>query len=65
MPISDRAVWTAANLIVKRYGAGAVIEAARMIDRMLDRGDREGQLVWQRIKRAIEALQAAASGPPH
>ncbi len=42
MPISDREVWTAANLIVKRHGANAEIEAARMIDRMLDRGDSEG-----------------------
>jgi len=47
-----------------RHGADAVIEAARLIDRMLDRGDRDGQLVWYRIKRAIEALQAPASGPP-
>jgi hypothetical protein len=63
--ISDREVWTAANLVVKRYGADAGIEAARRADLMLDRGDREGQLVWQRIRRAIEALQVPASGPPH
>ena len=63
--ISDREVWTAANLIVERHGANAQIEAARMIDRMLDRGDREGQLTWQRIRRAIEALQAPTSGPAH
>jgi len=63
--ISDRDIWTAANLIVKRHGADAVIEAARMIDRMLDHGDPEGQLVWQRIRRAIEMLEAPASGPAH
>lgn len=63
--ISDREVWTAANLIVKRHGADAAIEAARRADQMLDRGDRGGQLLWQRIGRAIEALQAPASGLPH
>lgn len=63
-PISifDREVWTAADLIVKRHGPAAVIEAARMIDRMLDHGDRDGQLVWKRIRRAVEALQAPTSG---
>jgi hypothetical protein len=55
----------AANLLIERHGADAVIEAARMIDRMLDRGDRDGQLVWYRITRAIEALQAPAGGQPH
>ncbi len=65
MPISDREVWTAANLLIERHGADAEIEAARRADLMLDRGDIDGQLVWLRIKRAIETLQAPASGPPH
>jgi hypothetical protein len=30
---------------------------------MLDRGDDEGRLVWQRIRRAIEALQAPEGKP--
>jgi hypothetical protein len=63
--ISDLDIYRAANLLIERQGADAVIEAARMIDRMLDHGDREGQLVWRRIRRAIEALQAPASGLPH
>jgi hypothetical protein len=29
---------------------------------MLDRGDDEGRLLWQRIRRAIEALQAPSKG---
>jgi hypothetical protein len=33
-----------------------------MIDRMLELADREGQAVWRRIRRAIEALQASPSG---
>ena len=58
-------IYRAANLLIERYGADAVIEAARMIDRMLDHGGREGQRVWQQIKRAIEALRAPAIGPSH
>jgi hypothetical protein len=65
MPISDREVWTAANLLIERYGADAVIEGARMIDRMLDLSDLEGRSVWKRIKRAIETLQAPASSAAH
>jgi hypothetical protein len=40
----------------------AAIEAAHAVDRVLERGHRDGQLVWLRIKRAIEALQAPPSG---
>jgi len=49
----------AANLLIDRHGGGALVEADRMIDRMLELGDPEGRLVWRRIKRAIEQLQAA------
>lgn len=63
--ISEIDIYRAANLVIERHGADAVIEAARLIDRMLDRGDREGQIVWRRIVRAIEALQAPASGAKH
>ena len=65
MLISDREIWTAAKLLIERHGSDAAIEAARRIDRMLYRGDREGQLVWQRVRLAIAALQAPASGPPN
>lgn len=56
--VSDLDIYRAANMLIERHGADAVIEAARMIDRMLDRGDAEGRQVWRRIKCAIEALQA-------
>jgi hypothetical protein len=61
--ISEIDIYRAANLLIERRGADAVIEAARMIDRMLDHGDPEGGRVWRQIRRAIEALQAPASGP--
>ncbi len=55
--ISDLDIWRAATLLIGRYGARA--------DLMLDRGDFEGQSVWMRIRRAIEALQAPPSGRLH
>jgi hypothetical protein len=42
-----------------------ILEAARLQDLMLDRGDDEGRRVWQRIRRAIEALRTPASGAPN
>jgi hypothetical protein len=63
--ISNLDIYRAANLLIERHGADAVIEAARMIDRMLDLSDPEGRGVWKRIKSAIETLQAPASGSPH
>jgi hypothetical protein len=37
----------------------------KLPDLMLDRGDDEGRHLWQRIRRAIEALQTPLSGRPH
>ena len=55
--ISEQDIYRAANLVIKRHGGDAVIEAARMVDRMLELGDFEGRALWQRIRRAIEVLQ--------
>jgi hypothetical protein len=63
--ISDLDIYRAANLLIDRYGDNALTEASQMIDRMLAEGDIEGRIVWRRIKRAIEALQTAPSGPVH
>src|SRR5260370_42417381 len=57
--ISEVDIYRAANLLIERRGADAVIEAARMIDRMLELSDPEGRSVWKRSKSAIEHLQAA------
>lgn len=61
--ISDLDIYRAANLLLERHGADALMEAARRIDTMLDRGDLDGRLLWLRIKHAIEALQAPSRGP--
>ncbi len=63
--IPDLDIWRAANLLIRKHGADAEIEAASRADLMLDRGDREGQLLWVRIRRAIEALQAPPHGQPN
>ena len=61
---SDRAmvpetdIWRAANLLIRRHGANAELEAAKRADLMLDRGDDGGRLLWMRIRRAVEDLQA-------
>jgi hypothetical protein len=60
--ISDLDIWRAANLLIRRHGADALLEAARLGDLMRERGDGEGQRVWQRISRAIATLQAPLFG---
>jgi hypothetical protein len=42
--IVDLDIWRAANLLIRRHGADAELEAARLQD-MLGRGDDEGRLV--------------------
>jgi hypothetical protein len=42
-----------------------MIEAARLMHLMLDRCDRDGQLVWLRIREAIFVLQAPSTGTVH
>jgi hypothetical protein len=63
--ISELDIYRAANLLIERHGTDALIEASHLVDRMLDRGDTAGRLIWLRIKRAIEMLQAPSSGAVH
>jgi hypothetical protein len=63
--IPDIDIWRAATLLVRQHGDDAEIVAAQRSDEMLDRGERDGQLVWLRIMRAVAELQAAPSGPAH
>ena len=49
----------------RQHVADAELEAARLQDLMLDRGDDEGRRVWQRIRRAIEVVRAPLSGKPN
>ncbi len=54
---SDLDLWRAAQVMVKRYGDGAAIEAAVRADEFLDQGNLDGKRLWMRIMRAIEELQ--------
>ena len=58
-------IWRAANLLIREHGSGAEIEAARLSDLMLERGDLDGQTLWKRIRRAVIELQAPPSGTAH
>jgi len=76
--IPDRDIWRAANLLIRQHGADAGVVAARRADEMLaalmggrldlrsklERDDHEGKIVWLRIRRAIDELQAAPLGKP-
>jgi hypothetical protein len=63
--LSDLDIYRAANLLIDRHGADAMIEAARLMDLMLNRRDRDGRLVWLRIREAIFVLQAPSTGTVH
>jgi hypothetical protein len=60
--ISELDIWRAATLLIRKHGANAELEAAKRADVMLDRGDDEGRILWARIRRAIEDLQARRRG---
>jgi hypothetical protein len=63
--IPDRDNWRAANLLICEHGADPEMLAARRADEMLERGNRDGQLVWLRIMRAVVELQTMAVGKPN
>jgi hypothetical protein len=63
--IPDRDIWRAANLLIREHSADAEVVAARRADEMLERDDRDGQLVWVRITQAVVELQAVPLGKPN
>ena len=54
--IPDLDIWRSANLLIKRHGQDASIQAAMRADVMLDKGDLDGYEVWKRIVKAVEEL---------
>jgi hypothetical protein len=58
LPEAD--IWRAALLMVKRYKADAMIEAAARADKLLEEGYPVAATAWHRILHAIELLQAKA-----
>lgn len=62
---SDLDVYRVAKQYIDLHGDLAKIQAARMADQMLEKGDTEGQRVWMRIRRAIADLTEGGPGPAH
>jgi hypothetical protein len=60
--ISGLDIWRAANLLIREHGAGAELEAARLQDLMLDRGDDEGRRVWARDQAGDRSAAGAGIG---
>jgi hypothetical protein len=63
--ISDLDIWRAANLLIRKHGSEAEVEAVRRSELMLEPGDPDGQILWKRIRRAIVELQARPTRPAH
>jgi len=63
--VPDADIWRAANLLIREHGDDAEITAAKRAEEMLDQGDSDGQLVWQRIRRAVVELRARPTGLMH
>jgi len=55
--IPDIDVWRSTNVLMKRYGKDAALEAAQRADAMLEKGDMDGCRVWKRILKAIEEME--------
>ncbi len=55
---ADLEIYRSAKLLIDRHGDDAVIEAAMMADKMLEKGDLDGLATWNRILRAIEELRS-------
>ncbi len=53
---SDIDTYRAAQLLIKRHGDDAPIEAAMRVDELMEAGDMEGRAVWLRIVKAIAEL---------
>ena len=47
--ISDREIWSAASVMVHRYKAEAMLEAAQRAKQLLNEGDMAGAETWHRI----------------
>ncbi len=53
---SDLDIYRSAHELIEQHGDAADIEAAMRADERLAAGDMEGEAVWLRIAKAIEAL---------
>jgi hypothetical protein len=61
--VSDLDIWRAANLLIREHGDDAELEAARLQDLMLDRGNDEGRRVGDRSAAGAGIVQAKLKLP--
>jgi triphosphoribosyl-dephospho-CoA synthetase len=59
MIFAELDIWRAAQLLVKRYGDDAAIQAGMRAEELPARGDDDGAVTWRAIIRAVEELQRA------
>lgn len=55
-------IYRAANMLIKKRGKDAAIEAAGRADEMLAKGDIEGERVWLSVLKAVNELQSIQRG---
>ena len=55
---SDLDIYRSAQVLVKRHGQDAPIEAAMQADAMLEKGNLDGYAVWKRIVKAVGELRS-------
>ena len=60
--ISDRDLWQAALLPIKRYGDDAILGAAARADELTEEGDWQSANEWHRIFDCIERIRAQRPG---
>ncbi len=56
MPVNERDIWRSAKVLIDQHGRNAPVHAAQRADELLASGDMEGQALWKRILKAVEAL---------
>ncbi len=54
--ISDLDIYRSAQVLLKRHGPDAPIQAAMRADAMLEAGDLDGYALWKRIVKAVGEL---------
>lgn len=52
-PVSDDEIRKAADVLARQFGDQAHLECDTILRRIIRRGDKEGQEVWERIKAAL------------
>ena len=58
--VSDLDIFRSAQVLLKRHGADAPVEAAMRADELLEKGDLDGYAVWKRVSQRWGKLRRAA-----